>query len=181
MKTVITHKKIVLTFTVVLIGIGLFSRLVNHEPNFTALGAIALLSGVLLPKRWGFVVPAFVLLLSDMILGFYSWKIMIAVYASFALIYYLGQTIRPHKSFTTVLGGSVLGGVLFFAVTNWAVWVFGSMYPATFDGLMQSYFNALSFFRNTLLGNVFYGSLVYSAYAFVAQFVFGASPAKNLA
>ena len=48
--------------------------------------------------------------------------------------------------------------------TNWAVWQFSPWYASNFAGLIQSYTFALPFFRNTLLGNVFYTSVLFGVY-----------------
>ena len=48
-------------------------RLVPHPPNFTPIGAMALFSGAYLGRRWlAFAAPLGALLLSDLVLGFYS-------------------------------------------------------------------------------------------------------------
>jgi len=55
-----------------------------------------------------------------------------------------------------VLGASLLGSILFFLITNWAVWAFGELYTKDVSGLIMSYGMGLPFFRNTLLGDLFY-------------------------
>lgn len=55
-----------------------------------------------------------------------------------------------------VLGGSLAGSILFFLITNWAVWAFGELYTKDLGGLLMSYTMGLPFFRNTLLGDLFY-------------------------
>ena len=81
---------------------------------------------------------------------------MLAVYFSFALMGVIGLYVRRHKNFARVVGGALLGSILFFLITNWAVWAFGAMYPLTLTGLLESYTMAIPFFRNSLLGDLFY-------------------------
>ena len=81
---------------------------------------------------------------------------MISVYGSFAIMGMIGLRVRKHKRFATILGGTILGSLVFYLVTNAAVWAFGTMYPHNLAGLFQSYIMAIPFFRNTLAGNVFY-------------------------
>ena len=45
------------------------------------------------------------------------------------------------------------------------------MYEQTFRGLMQSYEMGLPFFRNTLLGDLFYVALLFGAYELVLYVV----------
>ncbi len=139
-----------------LITLGFISRLLPHPANFAPIGAIALFGGLYLPKKWALILPLAVMFVSDLFIGFYSWQIMSAVYASFVLMGIIGFLIRNKKSFSKVLGGTILGSVLFFIITNAAVWMFGTMYTHDFSGLIQSYFMALPFFKNSLLGDLFY-------------------------
>ena len=105
---------------------------------------------------------------------------MASVYVSFLLIVGIGMIVKQHKTLGTVLTGTLLGSVLFFLITNGAVWAFGTMYPHSFAGLMQSYLMGIPFFKNTLLGDLFYtgvlvGSMeammVYSTKLFAKQSV----------
>ena len=57
--------------------------------------------------------------------------------------------------------GAVLGGsLLFFFVTNGAVWLFaeGSIYPKTLAGLATCYWMALPFFRNTVASDLLFSA-----------------------
>mgnify|MGYP006117236873 FL=1 len=50
-----------------------FSRLIPHAPNFTPLGAMALLSGAFVKDiRVSLLIPLIAMLLSDAIIGFHS-------------------------------------------------------------------------------------------------------------
>ena len=60
--------------------------------------------------------------------------------------------------------GTLSGSVLFYLITNYAVWQFTPMYTKTFAGLIQSYIMALPFFRNSLVGNLFYTAVFFSIY-----------------
>lgn len=146
--------KILIPLLLVILGIA--TRFLPHHANFTAIGAIALFGGLYLPKRWAIILPLLAMFVSDIFIGFYTWQIMAAVYGSFVLMGVIGLFVRKNKKFHTVLGGTLLGSILFFLITNWAVWEFGTMYMHNFSGLMQSYTMALPFFRNSLLGDLFY-------------------------
>ncbi|MFA4818191.1 MAG: DUF6580 family putative transport protein, partial [Parcubacteria group bacterium] len=54
--------------------------------------------------------------------------------------------------------------ITFFLVTNFAVWAFFDWYPHTWAGLITNFTLALPFFRNTLLGDVFYTGVLFGAY-----------------
>ena len=51
-----------------------------------------------------------------------------------------------------------------FVATNLAVWAFGTMYPLNIAGLAESYVAAIPFFRNTLLGDMFYVTVLVGGY-----------------
>ena len=149
---------------IILVSLGLIFRLLPHPWNFTPIAAIALFSGVYLGRKYAFLAPVLAMFLGDIFLGFYNWKLMLTVYGSFALIGLIGLVIKKYKSLETILAGSLLASILFFLITNFAVWQFSSWYPKTLSGLTQCYILALPFFRNTLLGDLFYTSVFFGAY-----------------
>lgn len=143
-----------------LVVLGFVARLLPHVPNATPLGAVALAAGLYMPRRWAVALPLAALFAGDIVIGFYSVKIMAAVYASFALMAFAGVWARNRKSVATIGGATIAGSVLFFLVTNGAVWAFGTMYPHTAAGLMLSYTLGLPFLRNMLVGDLFYVALL---------------------
>lgn len=130
-------------------------RLLPHVPNFAPVGAVALALGLYLPRRIAIGTLIAALFVSDLFLGFYNGGVMVSVYASF-LIITLANSLSKKKDAAALLGRSMSGAVLFFLVTNFAVWQFGTMYPHTFTGLMESYTMAIPFFKNTLASDMFY-------------------------
>jgi hypothetical protein len=96
---------------------------------------------------------------------------MVAVYASFLLCSFIGLFIKKKKKWSTILGGSILAAFLFFLITNFAVWFFTPWYSHSFQGLISCYAVALPFFRNTILGNVFYTGLFFGAYEIILALV----------
>ncbi|MBZ9572151.1 hypothetical protein KJA15_02380 [Patescibacteria group bacterium] len=151
----------------ILVIFGIVFRLLPHPWNFTPIAAISLFSGVYLGGLLSPFLPVLTMFLGDIFLGFYEWKLMLIVYGSFALIGLIGLVIKKYKSLETILAGSLLASVLFFLITNFAVWQFTPWYSPTWSGLIQCYFQALPFFRNTLLGNLFYTGVLFGAYELV--------------
>ncbi len=164
-----TKNKIII-FTV-LVAFGVISRFLPHPWNFAPIASIALFSGVYLGKRYALITPVLAMLLGDIFLGFYEWKLMLAVYGSFALAGLIGVLIRKHKNVQTVLAGSLSASILFFLITNFAVWQFTPWYPKTLAGLVQNYALALPFFRGTLLGDLFYTGFLFGAYELITAWV----------
>jgi len=137
-------------------------EIIPHIPNFAPIAAIALFSGVYFNKRLSLIVPIIAMIVSDAIIGFYNPWIMISVYGSFTLIGLVGLWLKNHKTLPNIIGSSLTGSVLFFLITNFAVWaVPHSFYPQTLQGLLQSYTMGLPFFRFTLVGDLFYASAMF--------------------
>ncbi len=155
----------------VIAGLILFAalmRLVPHYPNFTPVAAIALFGGAHLGRRWlAFMIPITALLVSDLFLGFHH--MMIPVYVGFALIVLLGSLMHNKVRVPYVLGGSVAGSLVFFLVTNFAVWAMTPYYPGNFQGLVTSYTMAIPFFHTSLLGDLFYNTMLFGSFYLVKQ------------
>ncbi len=150
-----------------LILFGVVLRFLPHPANFAPIAAMGLFGGCYLRKRFAFALPLAAMLVSDFFIGFYSLKIMFSVYLSFALVGLIGIWIKNHKGVYTVIGGTLMGSVLFYLITNFAVWAFGSLYPHTLTGLLGSYAAAIPFFKNSLMGNFFYVGVMFGSYELV--------------
>jgi len=146
-------------------------RLVPHIPNFAPITAIGLFSGTYLNKRWALVIPVVALLFSDFFIGFYNWQVMVAVYGSFVISSLLGIWLKKRKSAGNTALVTLAASLQFYLITNFAVWAFGGLYPATAEGLVASYVNALPFLRNTLLGDFFYVGIMFGAYELVRYYL----------
>ncbi len=163
MKSVFSNKFFFLTALV--LGAAL-TRLLPHYPNFTAIGGLALFGGAYFDKKWqSFVIPFAALFLTDLLLGFHST--MFAVYGSFALIILLGMSLSKKRTVTSVLLASVTSSVLFFVITNLGMWMTMGMYPKTAAGLGMCYTAAIPFFHTTLLGDLFFTSVLFGAYELI--------------
>jgi len=138
-------------------------RLVPHPPNFTPIGAMALFSGAYLGRRgMAFAAPLGAMVLSDVVLGFYSgfWITYVAV----ALIVVVGWLTLTRVSVLRVGGAAIASSVLFFVVSNFGTWASSGMYPHTFAGLSACYVAAIPFFRNTIAGALFYATLLFGGF-----------------
>ena len=151
--------------------IGVSFRLFPHPPNFAPVAAIALFGGVYFSKKIALTLPISIMLISDIFIGYYEISLMAVVYGSFLLCVLLGFWLKKNKKWYTIGGSAILGAVLFFLITNFAVWALTPWYAKTLPGLIQCYFMALPFFKNTLLGNLFYVSVFFGIYELVRAWV----------
>lgn len=153
-----------LVISIILVTLGVASRLLPHLWNFAPIAAIALFSGVYLGRRYALILPPVAMLIGDLFIGFYSLPLMVAVYGSYVFIGLIGVWIKKYKSLETVVAASITASVLFFLVTNFVVWQFSPWYAKSISGLIQTFTMALPFFRNTLMGDLFYVSVLFGAY-----------------
>lgn len=136
-------------------------RLLPHAPNFTPVTALALFAGASYnDKKLSLLFPILTMFVSDIFIGFHNT--MLAVYVSLALTVVIGWYIKNKRTLPVIIGSTLASSLLFFFVTNLAVWIFQeTMYPKTFQGLMECYTAAIPFFRNSLMGDIFYSSLFF--------------------
>jgi len=143
-----------------LIGIGIAGRLLPHLPNATPITALIFASSIYFGRTFSFIIPFSVLLLTDLIIGFYDPMIMFSVYSSFAFIALVSWLSRTRPGILST-GYSVLGAsLIFFIVTNTAVWWFSPWYAKSFAGLLYCFELALPFLRNMMLGDLVYTPLI---------------------
>ena len=151
--------------TLIIVTLGIFSRVIVHTPNFTPVLSLAFLAGMYLKGRQAILVPLALMVVSDLIIGYYP--LIGLTWGSIILISLLGLWLKEKKSMVTVLGGSIASAVIFFIVTNFASWL--TLYPHTLDGLRQCYILAIPFFRSTLLSTVAYSIVFFSAYEWLLK------------
>lgn len=140
-------------------------------PNFSAAYALAFCAGVYFPPRMRWALPLGTLLISDLCLNFFYYgaplfDVYIAVkMVSFAAVIGLGTCFSGRQAWSVLLGGGLLGALLFYFVTNTASWVFDPAYAKTLAGWIQAltvgrpgFPHTWEFFRNTLMsGGLFTG------------------------
>lgn len=147
-----------------LIALGVLARFLPHPANFSPIGALALFAGFYLPRKWALIIPVLAMLVSDFFLGFYEPVVMVSVYFSFILTTFLAGYLQKKQSWGKIAGLSVVSAVLFFVLTNLAVWAFTPWYAKNLIGFNQCFLLALPFFKNTLLGNLFYTAGFFGLY-----------------
>ena len=148
------------------------SRLFPHIPNFTPIAAMALFGGVYFTdKRLAFVIPLIAMFLSDAAIQLvYGWgfhNTMIYVYAGFILTSVIGMIVRRNVSILSIAAGSITASILFFIITNFGVWA-ASGFQMGIAGLNATYIMGIPFFAPTLVGDLFFNSILFGAF-YLAQ------------
>lgn len=174
-KTMAKNNNLLLIF--IISAIVLVSRFLPHTPNFSPLLAVTLFTAVYADKKL-FFLPFLVLFISDIFIGFYTLGVMFSVYFSLLITLFLGKLLGKHYNTINTFSASLLSGLLFFFVTNFAVWYFGDWYSRDLAGLISCYTLAIPFFKTTLVSNLLYTGLLFGAYETLFYFL---SKKKSLA
>jgi len=143
--------------------------------NWCAAYALAFCGGLYFGGSMAWWLPLGTLALTDILLNvFYYHQPVFSVYMlvktlSFAGIVGLGRLFSPRMNWLKLLGGGLLGAVLFYLVTNTASWLYNPQYAKTLAGWIQALTTGVpdikpttwEFFRNTLMsGGLFTGLFV---------------------
>ena len=168
--------------------VAIASRLLPHPPNMTAVMAVALFAGARITNtKLAMALPLLIMILSDIFLGFHSSQLV--VYVCILAVSVLGLSLRNSTSFTKPLAMSFIGSLFFFLITNFAVWLGGTMYPMTLEGLFLCYAAALpfyttdsfqfvnssqlvfgSFFANGVIGDLFFTGVLFGLFELSKKF-----------
>ena len=142
------------------------ARLVPHPWNFTPLVAMALFGGARLRQPgWAVIASLSSLALGDVALGFFPYPGMAWVYGATVAVVLLGTSLRRRPGVAPTAAATVAGGAIFYLVTNFGVWASGSLYPKTLAGLAACYAAGIPFYRNQLMGDLFFAALLFGGYA----------------
>lgn len=147
-------------------------RFFPHPWSFTPVAAALLFFGARGSKRqlW---VPFALLAVSDLILNKFvysypfSWD-QLVVWLWYAATLGLGTTLRNRLKPLPIVGASLASSVSFFLLSNFAVWLSGTMYPMTRDGLVTCFTLAVPFFRHTVEGDLLFTAAMFASPALLA-------------
>ena len=153
-------------------------------PSFSVVYALAFCGGVYFSRSMAWWLPLGTLVLTDVALNFFyqsrgydvwTWSVIkyqLVNYVGYVLIIGLGRRLKPQSKFLTLLGGGILGALLFYLITNTASWLLNPFQNPEYTKTLSGWLIALvkgtngwpqtwEFFRNTLLsGGLFTGLFV---------------------
>lgn len=160
------------------------SRIPGMLPqNFSAAYALAFCAGVFFTGARAWWLPLVTLLVTDVALNFYYWlalgynvwdlpvlKYQLFNYAAYVALIWLGRRFKPQASFLALLGGGILGALLFYLITNTASWFFNPFHNPEYTKTLLGWITALTkgtggwpqtweFFRNTLMSGGLFTAL----------------------
>jgi hypothetical protein len=162
--------------TFLLVALGVVFRVAPHLWNFAPVGAIALFAGATFDnRRAAFAVPLLTMLIGDLFIGLHS--LMPIIYATYALFVALGMRLRARRQSIIAVGGAaVASATIFFAITNFAVWLTGETYQLSFNGLVACYVAAIPFFDRTLASDLIFSAIFFGAFALAERHMPATAP-----
>jgi len=145
-----------------LIGFDVTARVLPHAAGVWPVAASAIFAGrILRYPVLAVVVPLAAVMLSNLALPGEDWRVSLVVYGAVVLPAILGMLARRWRAALPVIAGTIANSLIFFALTNFAVWAFNGMYPMTFQGLAQCYVAALPFLDRTVFGDLFWVAVLF--------------------
>lgn len=151
-----------------LILVAVLSRIVPHPwMNFTAVGGGLLYFGARRPLREA-IWPVLALMATDVYLTtvFYHYPWHTSAYTItwiwYAAAVVLGRILLSRKvNVPRVIAAPVIASTSFFLISNYAVWIGGTLYPHTLAGLGLCYAAGLPFYRNDVLSTTLVTGLAF--------------------
>jgi len=131
-------------------------RIIPHPPNFTPVIAFAILGPLLMrDKMLGVLLPILSMFISDFIIGFHPYQLVIYLTLISISIFSKAQNTN-----SKILLICIFSSIWFFLTTNFAVWLIWDYYPKSIKGLIYCYTMGIPFLQNTLLGTLFFTFLI---------------------
>lgn len=131
------------------------SRFIPHPPNFTSVIALSFYIPAILGLRF---IPAVVICfaLTDYFIGlhntiFYTWISILII--GLISIYFLNTKIKRFL-------GVLFSCIIFYLITNYGVWLEGSIYEPNFKGLIECYILAIPFFYYSIFSTIMYAIII---------------------
>jgi hypothetical protein len=132
------------------VGIVLLFRIIPHPPNFTPVIVLSLY----LPFIFGIWSIPFCILgfaITDYFIGFHS-----LMFWTWGALAFTGYTSKFCNKIYSRIVLSFIGTITFFVISNFGVWISGTLYEISVQGLLNCYIMAIPFFTNTLLSTIFF-------------------------
>jgi hypothetical protein len=138
---------------------AVLSRILPHAFGATSLGFTAVGGGLLYfgarRSRWQTIIAVLALMATDYYLTVFAYGYpfqasdYLATWAWYAAICLLGHQMLSQKATALRVVLAVLASATsFFLISNFAVWIGGTMYPHTASGLAACYVAAIPFYAN---------------------------------
>src|SRR5258707_1406320 len=154
-----------LPYIFVVLALGL--RFVSKPIAFTSVSAALLFFGARASRKnawiaWGLCAATDVVLTTVVYSYPLTWD-QFVTWAWYAAALGLGMLLRNTNSPIRIGATSLLSSIIFFVVSNFAVWAsYRTLYAATLQGLINCYLAAVPFFRHTLAADMVFTAIFFA-------------------
>ncbi|MBE2246447.1 MAG: hypothetical protein IAE67_04265 [Candidatus Competibacteraceae bacterium] len=186
-----------LVYLIGIIAAAGLSRLLPHPWNFSPLVGITLMGGALISNRkLSFLLPLAIWLFTDLLvnafiyakpltdLSYFITSDALGVYLSMLMIWGIGLLMSKRLRFSTILAGTIASSLLFYIVTNTAVFLGSPYYEPSLAGWLQCMYMGIpfyqspygtlfgSFFFNGIMGDLFYSGMLFGSWYYINRRAF---------
>ncbi len=151
----------------IFIVLALALRFISKPIAFTSVSAALLFFGARGARKYAWI-PWVLSAAADVVLTkvVYSYPVTwdhLVTWVWYAAVLGLGMQLRDTNSPLRIGGASLFSSIVFFLVSNFAVWAsWRTLYPATLQGLAACYAAAIPFFRHTLTADLVFTAVFFS-------------------
>jgi len=155
-----------LPYIFLLVALGL--RFVSMPIAFTSVAAPLLYFGARGSRKNAWIAVA-LSVVADVLLTRFAYGYAVTwdhfvTWAWYAGVLGLGMLLRNTNSPIRIGGASLFASIMFFVVSNFAVWAgpYGTMYPRTMAGLSECYAAGIPFFRHNVTLDLVFTAIFFS-------------------
>ena len=149
--------------------------------SFTPIGAMALFGGAYFSDKYkAYAMPLLVLFISDVIimqtvytdhLSGLLYEGWLWNYSGFAIMVYIGRQLHGKVSTGSVTIACFMTALAHYLISNFGVWfnggldlITGKPYTSDWAGLISCYLAAIPYFKNLLLGNFIFSTILFGGF-----------------
>lgn len=170
-------RNLIITFLLLILTSALFRIIPGRPFGFEPMIAMAIFGGaVLRDKKWGFALPLFAMLLSDLMYegltragivkmpGFYEGQWL--NYLLLAGVTFIGIAMK-RVNVLNVAMAAIAGPTLFYILSNTGVWAMGGGWhrPITGTGYLMAMADGLPFYWMSLLSTAVFSAVLFGLHA----------------
>ncbi|MGE5106883.1 MAG: DUF6580 family putative transport protein [Sphingobacteriales bacterium] len=171
--------KILLLFMIAVDAVRILLHLqsnIGPMANFTPIGAMALFGGAhFSSNKKAYLFPLLTLWLGDILLNrllfYHEWRLFYEgfywTYGAFALMVLTGRLLIKKVTIKNILLSSLLVVFIHWMVTDFGVWLEGTIYPKTWAGWWTCLTVAIPYEINLIAGTLLYGSLMFISFEWI--------------
>lgn len=146
--------------------------------NFAPIGAMALFGGAYFRNNGkAYLFPLLTIWLGDIILNryvfYHEWRLFYSgfywVYGAYALMVLVGQLMIGKATVKNVALASLVTVLIHWIVTDFGVWLEGTMYARTWAGWWECLVAAIPYERNFLGGMLLYNVVLFGGFEWIKR------------